>query len=383
MGTFPLAEVSTFVQTRFQVSSIVGASRLAYACMRCSSAVTLALLAGLPGTAQQPPEHTITSNIQYRLSQGGLPKLSFGIEKAKNVEVTEGGEELLQNCLNDSALWTEDPLLFRLAHTHAASIQSCRENRSPSLHAIFRKTPDEPLQAWLHLDGHGAQTLGSRMAHLSEVLYHKITFQNNDQDRMFENLERSFSNPLSTSSAGAIPLDAGDRLTLFTDKTVTQVQPYAASVLSSAFFQLFSQAAVWGRGTDRFTNHLVASFTQRLATYGIQSGAAAALHEDLRYRPSLSRNVWKRTGHALLSTFVLETPRGPDIALANIVAAVGSGMIINATLPGRENSYHPGVWKFTGRNLLGFAEGNLWNEFKPDIKHFLRTKFLGATEPRP
>jgi hypothetical protein len=26
----------------------------------------------------------------------------------------------------------------------------------------------------------------------------------------------------------------------------------------------------------------------------------------------------------------------------------------------------------TGENLLGFAEGNLWNEFKPDVRHFLR-----------
>ena len=305
-----------------------------------------------------------------------MPALSFGMEKAKNVEVTGGAEELLQNCLNNPAKWTEDPLLFRLAHTHAASIQRCRENRSPSLHAVFRKLPDEPLQAWVHLDGHGSQTLGSRMVHLGEVLFHKVTFQNNDQGRMFDNLERSFSSSLETPADPSIPLAAGDRLTLFTDKTVTQVQPYAATVVSSAFFQLFSPSSVWGSGADRFTNHLVASFTQRLATYGIQAGAAAALHEDLRYKPSLSSNVWKRTGHALLSTFVLETPRGKDIALANIVAAVGSGMIINANLPGRENSHHPGTWSFAGRDLLGFAEGNLWDEFKPDIKHFLKNKLL-------
>jgi hypothetical protein len=110
-------------------------------------------------------------------------------------------------------------------------------------------------------------------------------------------------------------------------------------------------------------------------TYGIQSAAAAALHEDLRYKPSLSHNLWKRTEHALVSTLVLETPQGKDLALANIVAAVGSGMVINASLPGRENSVHPGTWRFAGLDLLGFAEGNLWREFKPDIKHFLRSKF--------
>jgi hypothetical protein len=343
--------------------------------MWCGAAISLALLYNLSQVAQQPERHTITSNIQYRVNQGGLPKLSFGIERAKNVEVIEGGEELLQNCLSDSLTWTEDPLLFRLAHTHPASIQSCRENRSPSLHAIFRKVPGEPLRVWVHLDGHGSQTMGIRMAHLCEVLFHKLTFQNNDQDRMFENLKLSFSRPLQPAPAPATPLGASDRLTLFTDKTVSQVQPYVSSVASSAFFQLFSPTSVWGQGADRFTNHLVASFSQRLVTYGIQSAAAAALHEDLRYKPSLSHNLWKRTEHALVSTLVLETPQGKDLALANIVAAVGSGMVINASLPGRENSVHPGTWRFAGLDLLGFAEGNLWREFKPDIKHFLRSKF--------
>jgi hypothetical protein len=346
--------------------------------MRYLAVISLALLSGPRGVAQdlEPEQHTIKSNIEYRLTRGDLPNLSFGIESAKYVEVIDGGEELLQDCLNDSVTWSQDPLLFRLAHTHPASIQSCRENSSPSLHAIFRKLPDEPLQVWIHLDGHGAQTSGSRMAHLGEFLYHKITFQNNDQDRMFDNLQRSFLNPPAISPDPAIPFTLRERFTLFTTKTVTQVQPYAASLVSSAFLELVSPARVWGEGTDGFTNHLVASFSQRLVTYGLQSGAAAALHEDLRYKPSLSGNVWKRSRHALLSTLILETPRGDDIALANIVAAVGSSVIINETLPGRENSKQPGTWKLAGLNLLGFSESNLWNEFKPDVKHLVRTKLL-------
>jgi hypothetical protein len=341
--------------------------------MWCSAAISLAVLSSLPGMAQDLEPHTIKSNLEYRLSKGDLPKLSFGIEKPKNVEVVEGGEELLQDCLSDSATWSQDPLIFRLAHTHATSIQSCRENRSPSLHVIFLKVGDEPLQAWVHLDGHGAQTSESRIAHLGEFLYHKITLQNNDQERMFENLERSFSAPLGIETGPPIPFTVRDRLTLFSDKTVTRVQPYVASLVSSAALLLISSNHIWGQGTDGYTNHLVASFSQRLVTYGLQSGAAAALHEDLRYRPSLSRNVWKRSEHALLSTFIIQTPRGNDIAFANIAAAFGSAAIMNATLPGRETSDHPDLWRLSGQNLLGFAEGNLWNEFKPDLKHLLRT----------
>jgi len=349
--------------------------------MRCTAVISLTLLSSLTGMAQELEQHSIKSNLEYRLSRGDLPNLTLGIERTKYVEVTEGGEELLQSCLTDPVTWSQDPLLFRLAHTHAASIQSCRENRSPSMHVIFLKVGDEPLQAWVHFDGHGAQTSESRLAHLGEFLYHKITFQNNDQDRMFENLERSFSSPLGTPVDATGPLTSRDRITLFTNKTVSEVQPYASSVVSSAALMLFSPPHIWGRGTDDYTNHLVSSFTRRLVTYGLQSAAAAALHEDLRYRPSLSSNVWRRSGHALFSTLVLQTPRGNDIAFANILAAVGSAEIINASRPGqenptRENLSHLGVWNLAGANLLGFAEGNLWNEFKPDLKHLLRSKLL-------
>jgi hypothetical protein len=193
---------------------------------------------------------------------------------------------------------------------------------------------------------------------------------------MFENLERSFSSPLGTLPDPVIPLTLSDRFTLFTTKTLTQAQPYADSLISSAALEFLSPTRVWGQGTDDFTNHLFASFTKRLVTYGIQSGAAAALHEDLRYRPSLSSNVWKRSEHALLSTVVIETPRGNDIAYANMVAAVGSAFIINTSHPGQENPEHQGTWTLAGENLLGFAEGNLWNEFRPDVKHFVRYKLL-------
>ena len=342
--------------------------------MRLLAAISLVLLSSLAGMAQELEQHTIKSNLEYRLTRGDLPKLSFGVERPKNVEVLQGSEELLQDCLTDPVTWSQDPLLFRLAHAHAASIQSCRENASPSMHVIFRKVGDEPLQAWAHLDGHGAQTSESRIAHLGEFLYHKIRFQNNDQKQMFENLERSFSSPLGIRADQPIPFTVRDRLTLFSDKTVSRAQPYIATLVSSATLLLIGSSRIWGQGTDGYTNHLVASFSQRLVTYGLQGAAAAALHEDLRYRPSLSRNVWKRSEHALVSTLIVQTPRGNDIAFANVAAAFGSAAIMNATLPGREDSNHPDLWRLAGENLLGFAEGNLWNEFKPDLKHLVRTR---------
>ena len=75
-------------------------------------------------------------------------------------------------------------------------------------------------------------------------------------------------NPLGISAEPAIPFTVRDRLTLFSDKTVTGVQPYAATLVSSAALLFISSTRIWGRGTDGYTNHLVASFTRRLVTYG-------------------------------------------------------------------------------------------------------------------
>ncbi len=344
--------------------------------MRFSAILSLGLLASLPGIAQDSNQHSIRSNLQYRLTKGDLPYLSFGVERPKNVEVIKGAEELLQSCLNDRETWAKDPLIFRLAHTHPTTIQSFREKNSPSMHAIFRRVPGEPLKLWLHFDGHGSQDSESRLAHLGEFAYHKMTFQNNDQDRMFENLQRSFSSSTPPIVDSAAPLTNNERLTLFTDKTLTRVPPYAASAFSSAAVLLFSSSPVWGRGADRFTNHFVASFTQRLVTYGTQSGAAALLHEDLRYKPSHSRNVWRRSQHALMSTFILETPHGNDIAIANIAAIVSSSIVIDVFHPGREDVAHPGALQLAGWGVSSIAAGNLWNEFKPDLRHLIRDKIL-------
>jgi hypothetical protein len=139
---------------------------------------------------------------------------------------------------------------------------------------------------------------------------------------------------------------------------------------------MFSPSRVWGRGLDNFSNHVFASFSQRLVTYGLQSAAGAVLHEDLVYHPSRESNVFKRSGHALLSTVVVQTSHGNDIAVANIIAAVGSGIVINVYHPGRENFTRPGAWKMVGWNFTGFAEERLWKEFRPDIKSFLEKRVL-------
>ena len=83
----------------------------------------------------------------------------------------------------------------------------------------------------------------------------------------------------------------------------------------------------------------------------------------------------------MFSTLILETPRGNDVAFANIVAAVGSAEIINASRPRagkspQANRTHLGMWNLAGDNLLGFAEGNSGMNSSPISSIWLRSKLL-------
>jgi hypothetical protein len=323
-------------------------------------------------------ESTLKDNLDLRWSKGDLPPVVFGDEHKKFVEIINGAEDLLQQCKSDKELWAQDSLPFRLAHAHASRIVSCREKHSPSTHVVFEFVGETEVlrKTCAHLDGHGAQTLTSRIEHFGEFAFHKVTFQGNNQTRMNGNLTLSLFKPFRPAPEQLPPLTRRDRFRLFTAKTLTKTQPYVSSALSAGFSQFFSPNNIWGRGGDKFANRFEASFTQRLVTYGMQSGFAAAFHEDLRYRPSVESGVWKRARYAVARTFILQTPRGDEVAFANLAAAFSSGLVINVAHPGRENFLHPGAWKLAGGNILGFVEGNLWTEFKPDIKHFVQSKVL-------
>lgn len=323
-------------------------------------------------------EANLEENLKLRWSKGDLPPVVFGVEHKKYVEIVSGGEALLKQCLANKDLWTQDSLFFRLAHAHATRIISCRENHSPSTHVVFEFAgdTDELQKTCAHLDGRGAQTLTSRIEHLGEFTFQKVTFQGNDQSRMNDNLAWSLYEPIRIAPEQLTPLTNRDRFSLFSAKTLTKTQPYVSSAMAAAFSQFFSPNNIWGRGSEKFGNRFEASFVQRFVTYGMQSSFAAALHEDLRYRPSTETGVLKRMRYAVARTFVLQTSRGNDVAFANLAAALSSGLIINVAHPGRENFSHPGAWKLSGVNFLGFVESNLWSEFKPDIKFLVRSKIL-------
>ena len=123
----------------------------------------------------------------------------------------------------------------------------------------------------------------------------------------------------------------------------------------------------WRDGGGAFARNYADSFAHRAATDVGRFLPAAALHEDVRYKPSTSHNPFGRAAHALAFTLVDSTDSGHrTLALSNVVGAAAGGFVGNAYLPdGFNNATHGGQ-----RSLVlfaGFAQQNLMQEFQPEI----------------
>lgn len=104
--------------------------------------------------------------------------------------------------------------------------------------------------------------------------------------------------------------------------------------------------------------------------------AAALLHEDPRYYPDRNRQPLHRVFYALAFTVVDRSTAGkPRLAISNIAGSVAGGFVGRAYLPdGYSDNTHAlqrsgGIFGgYVSTQLVGFATGNLVQEFKPELR---------------
>jgi hypothetical protein len=121
----------------------------------------------------------------------------------------------------------------------------------------------------------------------------------------------------------------------------------------------------WKDGAGAFGriygDHLATITSRRTARFVVQT----ALHEDSRYKPSTSTNVFSRTFHALVFTVVDKTDGGNNtIAVGNFAGAAAGGLVGMAYLPRGFND----ITHAEQRMALEFATtaaGNVAAEFEP------------------
>ncbi len=94
----------------------------------------------------------------------------------------------------------------------------------------------------------------------------------------------------------------------------------------------------WRVGMGGFGRNYANAFTAETSSQTGRFLTGALLHEDFRYRPSTSKNIFARSFHALAFTFVDKSDSGQDrIAFANFAGAGAGGFVGNLYMPGGFN----------------------------------------------
>lgn len=121
----------------------------------------------------------------------------------------------------------------------------------------------------------------------------------------------------------------------------------------------------WKQGSEAFGDRFGNSFAKHVIRKTLESGAAAALHEDNRYFRSTDTGFGKRMKHAVGSVFVARNEAGREhFAYSRIGAAAGSSFVSRAWQPSSATSSADAAINFG--ITMGIDMGwNVFKEFRP------------------
>jgi len=155
---------------------------------------------------------------------------------------------------------------------------------------------------------------------------------------------------------------------LFTPQAVMSTLPGAAVQ------QLHDWPGEWGQTGAGFEKRAASLYGQFVIGALIEDGVKTVHKEDTRYRRLGEGNFFKRTGHAVVTTFVAHKPDGTGTPAFSLLAnSYGSWAI--ATLWSPREYRTPGSiaqWGTTGLGVTVVAD--VFREFWPDLKKHLHSK---------
>jgi hypothetical protein len=143
--------------------------------------------------------------------------------------------------------------------------------------------------------------------------------------------------------------------------------PILGEAAGAAIGQWMNSPKEYGQGWDAYGKRFGANMGYNVTRQTISYGASLAFHEDTRYFASRDRGVWRRTRHALISTFTARRPDGRDTFSVSSVAGVVGATSISSI-------WGPASWKGPGNisynagiSFASTAGFNVVREFLPDI----------------
>jgi hypothetical protein len=140
--------------------------------------------------------------------------------------------------------------------------------------------------------------------------------------------------------------------------------PIVGAGIAAGINQAYKTPPEWGQGAEAYSKRFTSDFGIAAVTTTTRYALSQAFHEDTLYYRCECKGVFRRLGHAVISTF---TARRGDyghrvFSFPDLVAPyAGTMTAVHAWYPGRYN-YKDG-FRMGNYSLLGYVGGNIALEF--------------------
>jgi len=139
----------------------------------------------------------------------------------------------------------------------------------------------------------------------------------------------------------------------------------ARAALAGGLSQWTGNPKEWGGGAEAFGERFGNSYAEHIIRKTLESGAAAALHEDDRYVRSTEAGFFKRSKHAVVSALLARDEAGREhFAYSRVGGALGASFISRIWQPPSANTSGDAAVNF-GLTMIGNVGWNVVKEFRP------------------
>ena len=125
--------------------------------------------------------------------------------------------------------------------------------------------------------------------------------------------------------------------------------------------------------TAEFERRFAEDMTRKSVAGSIDFITASLLQQDVRYRASGQHGIRNRAKYAFLQTFIAHGPAGDELAVSRIAASFGTAAVLDTWSPWMPRKERPNLMGQAGVIFGHYMARSFWNEFKPDIKHQIRS----------
>jgi hypothetical protein len=145
------------------------------------------------------------------------------------------------------------------------------------------------------------------------------------------------------------------------------ISSVAGSATSAAF-----HTALHDFSTDEFQRRVAENLTRKGIAGSIQFVTASLLRQDMRFVPSGYHGLRPRVRYAFVQTFLARGRDGTEeLAVPRIAASFGTAWVLETWHPWMRKE--PTLFSHAGCIFGSYAARSFWTEFKPEIKHEVRT----------